>query len=340
MASISEVVRKRSGATVYVVHWREAGRPKKRRIGTDLQMARAFKEEMGRLEERLRGETLVDGASLVDRFLAAMKAKGLRQATLDYYARRLRLWLASVGNVPPHRWTRAMFDAHVAGRSWAPRTLGIEVACLRRLASWAAKGRITVPDVTEGVELPRTRTAPRPVLAPDDVDRLLAAAEGHRYASAVALAAYAGLSLGDLYALTWAEVDLERGWVVRPGGREKTGGALRVPILPQLAAVLKRVRPLHASGPVCRLPKSREGTAGPLRTLYRRAGLPEARGWHLLRHSFGTLLMRAGVPAVLIGRLLSHQPGSSVTARYQHPDDADLVAAMASLHRYLEERKA
>jgi integrase len=114
-----------------------------------------------------------------------------------------------------------------------------------------------------------------------------------------------------------------------------------VPILPQLAAVLTPKRPLRPDGlKVCDLPKRLENTGETLRRLYARAGLPAARGWHLLRHSFGTLLMRAGVPTPIIGRLISHRPGSVVTALYQHPDDADLVTAMQALGAYMERARA
>lgn len=162
-----------------------------------------------------------------------------------------------------------------------------------------------------------------------------------RYRPAVALAAYAGLSLGDLRTLTWAEVDLGQGWIVRAAGRQKTGVGLRVPILPELAAVLHKARPLHPVGPVCAsLPASESSMHATIRRMYARAGVPSARGdgWHLLRHSFGTMLMRSGVPTAVIGRLLSHRPGSVVTALYQHPDDADLVQAMQAVQAGLARR--
>lgn len=227
--------------------------------------------------------------------------------------------------------------------------MAMAVAALRRLSRWARKSGVYVPEVTDGVEVPRQRQAARRALQPVEVDRLLAVLDGHRYAAAVALAAYAGLSLGDLRTLTWAEVDLEAGWIVRPEGRRKTGVALRVPILPQLATVLRAHRPLRPHGLVCAgLPGARPKSDGTmptgnarslyatLRRAYARAGLPDARGWHLLRHSFGTLLMRAGVPTAVIGRLLSHRPGSVVTALYQHPDDTDLVDAMKALGASLD----
>lgn len=341
MAFIRARRRARTGTTVFEVRWREGGQQRRQVVGSDRRMAEARLAEVARreLEARRASEVAGDGADLVERFLAALRMAGRREGTIDYYERRLQLWLAEHPGVPVHRWSRAMFEAHLARHAdWSPRTRRIALAALRRLARWARRAGVFVPEVTEGVELPTGRTAPRRPLQPVEVDAVLAAADGHHYAPAVALAAYAGLSLGDLRTLTWGEVDLDAGWIVRAEGRQKTGRPLRVPILPQLATVLSSHRPLRPqpSALVCaRLPARAQNTGETLRRLYLRAGLPDASGWHLLRHSFGTLLMRAGVPTAVIGRLLSHAPGSAITALYQHPDDGDLVTAMRSLGAHL-----
>jgi integrase len=270
-----------------------------------------------------------------------MEMKGLRPDSVASYRQRLGWWLDRCGSVPPSRWTRGLLERTLAEQTtWGPRSKALLVAALRRMRRWAQRAGVFLPDLTAGVELPPYRPAPRVPLTAAEVDRLMAAATGHAYAPAVALAAYAGLSLGDLRTLTWGEVDLEAGWIVRRTGRQKTGVPLRVPILPALGTALRSIRPLHPApdAVVCsRLPRTRRSLYRTLQRLYAQAGIerPKGSAWHLLRHSFGTLLMRAGVPSAVIGRLLSHQPGSVVTARYQHPDDRDLVAALEALGSHL-----
>jgi integrase len=139
----------------------------------------------------------------------------------------------------------------------------------------------------------------------------------------VALALYAGLSRGDLRALTWREVDLRAGLVTRP--RHKTGRALRLPISPPLAEVLERHR--RRAGPVCpRLPKSDSSLGKALHRLCDKAGVPRG-GLHRLRHTAATLLAAAGTDIATIGRILGHRPGSVVTLRYLHTDEERLRAA-------------
>lgn len=123
----------------------------------------------------------------------------------------------------------------------------------------------------------------------------------------------------------WSEVDLDAGWISRPRGRQKTGVPLRVPILPRLAEALKPVR--ATSGLVVTLPAYDDGYTS-LKRLFARCGVRTRGGWHALRAGFGTLLGETGAQQAVIGRALSHRPGSAVTGRYVRPDDAALLAAM------------
>lgn len=332
MAWINTIPSPRRGRPVFEVRWTEAGERRSERVGTDRALAeqvRWEKEEVERQTRAAKDDASLTGPALVDRFTSAMVTAGKRPGTLTYYGKHLKGWLAFVGARPARRWSRDLLEQHLAAHTaWSPRRRGMVVASVRRVVRWAKRAGLRVPQVHEGIELPREVKRARPSLDPADVDRLLGVVRGHRYEVPIALAAYAGLSLGDLYALQWGEV--ADGWITRPGGREKTGVDLRVPILPALAEVLTRRAPLRREGAVCGLlPKRRENTGETLRRIYARAGLAGHGGWHLLRHSCGKLLMRAGVHRAVIGRWLSHRPGSVVTDIYTTPDDADLLDAAA-----------
>lgn len=335
MAWMRSIPSPRRGRPVFEVRWTEASVRRAERVGTDRRLAAEVLAEKQAIERECAAapEVADSAAALLERFLTGLALAECAPGTLAYYRLHLSRWIAAHPGVPPTRWSRVMLDAYLAAHpDWAPRSRWMVVASLKRLRSWARGAGVYLPDVTAGLTLPRPRLKRREPLGPEQVDRLLAEVRGHRYEVPIALACYAGLSLGDLHALTWAEVGPDL--LSRPGGREKTGNQLRVPILPVLAEVLRRRRPLHATGPVCSLPSQSHET---LKRIFARAGIAVERGngWHLLRHSFGTLLMRAGVPQRVIGLLLSHAPGSMVTALYTTPDDGDLRAAIDALGRYM-----
>ncbi len=137
--------------------------------------------------------------------------------------------------------------------------------------------------------------------------RLLEAAktEGPEWYAAACLAGEAGLRIGEVRALRWIEdVDLVAGTITvheqtRKGitGTPKGGTRRKVPMTGTLLAALKRLDVVR-TGYV-----ARNLDGGPLRDgqtthaiyrICRRAGLPE-RGWHSLRHSFGTHTAMFGV---------------------------------------------
>lgn len=88
------------------------------------------------------------------------------------------------------------------------------------------------------------------------VARLVGAGTSERWRAALALAGFAGLRLGEIRALTWADVDLEAGTLavrrsMLPDGTLKPpkteAGKRAVPIVPALRRVLVawRLRSLH-----------------------------------------------------------------------------------------------
>lgn len=207
------------------------------------------------------------------------------------------------------------------------------------MLTWAKKSGQLVPagllEDVKAIERPPIRIVDRNVLTPAQLVALLKAARGTDLEPAVALAAGAGLGLGDLRTLRWGEVDLVAGTLHRPAGRRKTGERYRVPLAAVVVEVLKRA---PRKGPtVCALP--------PMRTLRKRlddlhtkAKVPRGAGdgWHRLRHTFASMLAGAGTPLPTIRVLLGHAPGSTATLRYVHPEDARAVAAVAGVAKAIE----
>jgi integrase len=177
-------------------------------------------------------------------------------------------------------------------------------------------------------ERPRQRNKKRVrVLDNASMEKLIKAAGSERWAVALALAGYAGLRLGEIRALTWADVDLENGTIsvrrsLLPDGTPKPpkteAGERDVPILPALrrALVLWRVRSPHTSPAdmiICtadRAPVQERNLRRALEDAKTAAGLDagdERLSMHSLRHSWASMLATdLELPATTLAKLTGH----------------------------------
>ncbi len=122
---------------------------------------------------------------------------------------------------------------------------------------------------------------------------------------AVCLAGESGLRVGEIKALRWREdVDLVAGTITvnqqtrkNVTGTPKSGKRRTVPMSPTLIQALKRLDHVR-TGFIVRNLDGTQKTDGQcckaINRICRRAGLPE-RGWHALRHTFGTHAALFGV---------------------------------------------
>jgi hypothetical protein len=319
------------------VRWKDprTGVEQARALGTDdphaarLEKARVEAE----IERRKPRVAQLTGDDLLDAWLADRKARGhIGESTEEHYRGKVGPFLRAHPDLPLARLTVRHVEVWVAAhRAWKPRTVQAFLVCLGTLIAWGKREGQHVPlgllEEVRAIERPPVRLIDRNVLTPAQVGALLTAARGAGLECAVALAAGAGLGLGDLRTLRWDEVDLAAGTLHRPAGRRKTGERYRVPLAPFVVEVLKRAP--HDGETVCALP--------PMRTLRERfdalhkaAGVPRASGdgWHRLRHTFASMLAGAGVPLPTIRVLLGHAPGSLATLRYLHPEESRALDAV------------
>ncbi len=175
----------------------------------------------------------------------------------------------------------------------------------------------------------------------DDYDRLMNAARRLAWQAEliVLLGGEAGLRLGEITALEWRDVDLEkrqlcvqrsewRGHVTIP-----KGGRLRfVPLTRRLAASLRQHRHLRGVRVLCQddgTPLTPKIVSDHVRRSAKRAGLGN-RGVHILRHTFCSHLAMRGAPARAIQELAGHQE-IGTTQRYMHMSPAALDTAIRLL---------
>ncbi len=143
-----------------------------------------------------------------------------------------------------------------------------------------------------------------------DVERMRLLLEckphSHLYA-AVLLSLTTGLRQGELYRLTWSDIDDLDRWAIL--GQTKNGDSRGIPLVPAVVEALamlpregERVFPFD-------LTKS-------WRSAMRRAELSDFR-WHDLRHSAASFLAKSGANSIEIATLLGHRTLGMVR-RYAH----------------------
>ncbi|MFV0535208.1 MAG: tyrosine-type recombinase/integrase [Cumulibacter sp.] len=251
---------------------------------------------------------------------------------VDLAARTFPLKKAPLKSITPadiETWIKSMHDDGLAGS-----TIRTRVANIRPIFAAAVRDGHLTDNPCSGVRLPRiTRRATRVTLPSEDDVRRLVQDAPQPYSLLFALAAYAGLRLGEARALTWADVDINaRQLHVRhqlqqtPGGGwdlvpPKYGSYRTVPIAPDLVGPL-----LEAEREETRLVVEGRG-GGPVHpgsiqrvwsTHRRLCGLPEDFHVHDLRHWFASRLIAKGTDILAVQRQLGHAKASTSLDVYGH----------------------
>lgn len=175
-----------------------------------------------------------------------------------------------------------------------------------------------------GMRQPVTGETTPKALSPEECRRILIAAdnfpwdssfERRRAVAVLAMAMYGGLRKGELLRLLYTEVDLDQGTIQVRGGKGRGDGKDRlVFIAPELRdllehflreRVLARVTaPGFWASPRGGSVMSEAALMRIVKRVRRASGI--AFGLHRLRHSFVTLLLKAGVPIHVVQNLAGH----------------------------------
>ena len=250
-----------------------------------------------------------------ERWLAyrSVSPRPLRLSTLaDYrsaYRRHLAPRLATTPLTAIDGATVAALVVELAGDGVAPKRLSNVLVPLRACLSWHHRLGLLERDPSGWFDAAAPAADERRVLSIAEVERLVAAVP-RPYRVLVATAAWTGMRLGELRALTWEDVDLERRLITvdKTAYRQhvqhgtKNGQVRIVPIPPHLARELadwRSARPAAAADTVfCGV----RGTAIDGDDFRRRvfapalarAGLDPHTRIHDLRHTSASLYLASG----------------------------------------------
>ena len=201
----------------------------------------------------------------------------------------------------------------------------------------AVRENLIARNPTEGITLPKKRTALKQILNDAQLERFL---EVIRTDSVWHDFFYTelttGLRRGEICGLMWNDFDEDHGTLsvrrtlhIQRGGRLVTGktktgtGKRTITLPPSTAQLLAQRKKSSYSQWIFPNPLRPEQPASPntaynhLKTLLKRAGLPSIR-FHALRHTFATHALASGVDAKTLSGILGHTQASFTLDTYTH----------------------
>lgn len=297
-------------------------------------------------------------AELFESWLLERKGKhrvALSDRSREHSRGLVRLHLASIAKKPVQKITRADLVKVLIGMrdaGYAPATISQVHRLARGVFAQARREKLiaaspaddlanVVPDAARKKEIRRLTLA--------EIVTLIDSTKTQRFKTAVALAAYAGLRLGELRGAKWSDVDLasDRLRIVRslqPDGTEgptKTRKGVRtVPIVPALAAELIALQALspnvepsdYVLGTHDGKPLAERNLRRALAQAIERSGLTVAASqrlsWHSLRHSAASVLAtELRLPMPTVARVLGHTKADTTWLYAQDDRDDDAVVS-------------
>jgi len=205
------------------------------------------------------------------------------------------------------------------GKPYAPATIKHQLVILRRLYNLARKWDMyDGKSPLESVTMPKLDNQQTEFLTNDQLTRLLEVLEKWPFRDSVAFikfALFTGLRRGELFKLTWDDIDFERSLVRL---RDPKGGKTEnIPVSQEALGVLRDLEVTSSYVFPGKDGKQRTNFNGPWSRIRKAAGLPENFRFHGLRHHFASTLVSAGYDLLVVQKLLTHKD-SKTTQRYAH----------------------
>jgi len=209
-------------------------------------------------------------------------------------------------------------------------------------------GSLDTGNPMQGVEIPKGRASdPTHAYSNSEIEKMLSLLEGIPRV-AVIVAAYTGLSLGELQGLQWQDISKDELKVQRTiwhgiEGEPKTKARRdSIPLLPVAANALKEHRKINPGtkwifeGPFAKPLDMATLGSKRIKSALEEGGM-EWHGWHALRRGFATRLHEAGVQDKIIQSLMRH---SSLSVTMKHYVKATPEANREAIQRLHPRRKS
>jgi integrase len=205
------------------------------------------------------------------------------------------------------------------GKPYSKATIKHQLVLLNRLYNLARRwGIYDGKNPLDQVEVPRLDNHKTEFMRPDEVVRLFKVLEQwpcRNSAAFVKFSLFTGLRRGELFKLTWDDVDFERSMVTL---KEPKGGKTQtIPISVEALNVIKELPVASKFIFPGKDGAQRTDFKGPWKRIRQAAGLPSNFRFHGLRHHFASTLVSEGHNLQVVQKLLTHKD-SRTTQRYAH----------------------
>jgi site-specific recombinase XerD len=285
-----------------------------------------------KLPESLRSP-MVSFAELAHDALAYSKA---HKRSYDDDVLRMERLLARFRERPADSITPQELERHLAEtaeeRHWAPATVNRYRALISLVYRLGIESGKVKENPARLVKHRQENNARVRWLSAEEEARLRAAIEAAypEHLPELDLDLHTGLRLGEMYGLSWENVNLARRVLTIP--RSKNGETRHVPLNRTALAALEKLRARgDGSGPVFRNADGGRLT-GPrywFDPAIRAAKIRDF-SWHCLRHTFASRLVMAGVDLRTVQDLMGHK-SIAMTVRYSHLAPKHTLAAVERL---------
>ncbi len=315
-----------------------------------------------------RPDTRMTVAQLLEQWLAAHEAEGIRPATAALYRQAVSRWIVThVGALDARQLTPAAAGRLVVtlrtsggrnGAALSPRSVQISVGTLKAATAWANRTGMLATDPLAGFKRPKVTTKEMDWWTESEARAFLAATEGDRLAWAWTLLLARGLRRGEVCGLRWDVIDLDAGQLRIERTRvlvytepvvssPKTArGRRRIGLDPALVAILRRHKATQAAEKLAAggayddqgwlfadelgRPYYPDSLSVWFHEAVARTGARRIR-LHDCRHSAASLLLGSGVPVHVVAGMLGHDPAVCLRT-YAHliPGASDEAGAALS----------
>jgi len=225
----------------------------------------------------------------------------------------------------------------------APRTARYALEVVRQVFNYALKqGLHTGENPVSKVKLPSVDNRRMRFLSREEAEALLDNLAGRSKTThdIAALSLYAGLRFGEITALQWGDVDLDRGTLLL---RDTKSGKTRAAFMNEQIKALFASRPKGKPTAYVFPDKKHGGRIGKISSAFLRAvnelklneGVEDRRQkftFHGLRHTFASWLVEDGTDLYTVKELLGHAD-FAMAARYSHVGAESLRAAVGKLDK-------
>ncbi len=205
------------------------------------------------------------------------------------------------------------------GRPFTQATIKHQLVLLKRVYGLAKRwGMYSGENPVDRVEIPKLDNQKTEFLSNDEADRLMRVLDSWPCKETVAFiqfAIFTGIRRGELFKLTWDDVDFERGTITLRA--PKGGKTTTIPVSDHAINVLRGINVTSQHVFPGRDGEQRTDFKKPWQRIRKAADLPDNFRFHGLRHHFASTLVSNGVDLCVVQGLLTHKD-SRTTQRYAH----------------------